>query len=237
MLSLVVSDIVVTFGGRRALDGAGFAAPAGQVTGLIGPNGAGKSTLFDVICGLRKPDAGRVALGGKDVTKTGPAVRSRQGMARTFQRLELFGRLTVRENLMVAAELGPERKRAAAAVDQILARLDLTGTADQPADGLPTGTGRLVEVGRALAARPKYLLLDEPAAGLDAAETRAFAELLRALATDGTAVVLVEHDMSLVMSVCDQVYVLDLGTIICSGPPDVVQQDERVLAAYLGAAA
>ncbi|MGH3248115.1 MAG: ABC transporter ATP-binding protein [Trebonia sp.] len=237
MSSLVVSDVVVTFGGRRALDEAGLAAPMGQVTGLIGPNGAGKSTLFDVICGLRRPDAGRVTLDGRNVTKAGPAVRARHGMARTFQRLELFGRLTVRENLMVAAELGPDRKQAASTVDQILARLELTYAADRSAEALSTGTGRLVEVGRALAARPKYLLLDEPAAGLDAGETRAFARLLRGLAADGTAVVLVEHDMSLVMDVCDQIYVLDLGSIICSGPPEAVQRDERVLAAYLGATA
>jgi branched-chain amino acid transport system ATP-binding protein len=235
--SLVVSDVVVTFGGRRALDGAGLTAPTGLVTGLIGPNGAGKSTLFDVICGLRRPDAGRVTLDGRDVTKAGPAARARHGMARTFQRLELFGRLTVRENLMVAAELGPERRRAASLADEILVRLGLTEAADQSADALSTGTGRLVEVGRALAARPTYLLLDEPAAGLDAGETQAFARLLRGLAADGTAIVLVEHDMSLVMDVCDQIYVLDLGAIICSGAPDAVQRDERVLAAYLGAAA
>jgi branched-chain amino acid transport system ATP-binding protein len=234
--SLVVSDVVVTFGGKRALDGVGLAAPLGQVTGLIGPNGAGKSTLFDVICGLRKPDAGRVALDGRDVTRAGPAARARHGMARTFQRLELFGRLTVRENLMVAAELGPERRHAAAMVETILARLGLAGSADQSADALSTGTGRLVEVGRALATRPKYLLLDEPAAGLDGTETRAFAGLLRALAAEGTAIVLVEHDMSLVMNVCDQVHVLELGALICSGPPDAIKRDERVLSAYLGAA-
>ena len=237
MSSLVVSDVVVTFGGKRALDGVGLAAPLGQVTGLIGPNGAGKSTLFDVICGLRKPDAGRVALNGRDVTRAGPAARARYGMARTFQRLELFGRLTVRENLMVAAELGPERRHAAAMVETILARLGLGGIADQSADALSTGTGRLVEVGRALATRPKYLLLDEPAAGLDGTETRTFAGLLRALAAEGTAIVLVEHDMSLVMNVCDQVHVLDLGTLICSGPPAAIKRDERVLSAYLGAPA
>jgi branched-chain amino acid transport system ATP-binding protein len=155
-------------------------------------------------------------------------------MARTFQRLELFGRLTVRENLMVAAELGPERRRAARAVAEILARLDLGESAERAADALSTGTGRLVEVGRALAVRPRFLLLDEPAAGQDAEETRRFAALLRALAGEGTTVVLVEHDMSLVMGVCDQVYVLDLGKIISTGPPDVIRRDEAVLAAYLG---
>lgn len=238
MSSLEVSDVTVTFGGHRALDGAGLTAHPGTITGLIGPNGAGKSTLFDVICGLRRPVTGTVMLDGKDVTRIGPARRASHGMARTFQRLELFGRLSVRENLMVAAELGPERKHAASMVGQILARLNLTDYADTPADSLPTGTGRLVEVARALAARPRYLLLDEPAAGLDAEETRRFAGLLRSLATrENVAILLVEHDMSLVMGSCDLVYVLDLGKMVVSGPPDVIRRDERVLAAYLGSPA
>ena len=156
-------------------------------------------------------------------------------MARTFQRLELFGRLTVRENLMVAAEFSPEKKHAAHMTDRILDRLGLTEFADVPSDSLPTGTARLVEVGRALAARPKYLLLDEPAAGLDGDETEKFAVLLRSLADrEGVAILLVEHDMSLVMGTCDQVYVLDLGQVIISGTPADVRRDERVLAAYLG---
>jgi branched-chain amino acid transport system ATP-binding protein len=232
--SLEVSEVTVAFGGKRALDGVAIAAEPGHVTGLIGPNGAGKSTLFDVICGLRKPAAGRIRLNGRDVTRLGPAQRARCGMARTFQRLELFGRLSVRENLLVAAELGPERRRAERAVTQLLARLDLAEIADRPADELSTGTGRLVEVGRALAVKPRFLLLDEPAAGQDAEETRRFAALLRALAGEGTTVILVEHDMSLVMGVCDQVHVLDLGKIISSGPPDVIRRDQTVLAAYLG---
>jgi branched-chain amino acid transport system ATP-binding protein len=232
--SLEVSEVTVTFGGRRALDGVAIAAEPGHVTGLIGPNGAGKSTLFDVICGLRRPVSGRVHLDGKDVTRHGPARRARHGMARTFQRLELFGRLSVRENLLVAAELGPQRRHAARTVTEIIGRLDLGEIADRPADALPTGTGRLVEVGRALAVRPRFLLLDEPAAGQDAEETSRFAALLRSLADEGTTVVLVEHDMSLVMGVCDQVYVLDLGKIISVGPPDVIRRDETVLAAYLG---
>jgi branched-chain amino acid transport system ATP-binding protein len=232
--SLEVSDVTVAFGGNRVLRGVGLSAAAGQVTGLIGPNGAGKSTLFDVICGLRRPSAGRVSLDGADVTRLGPARRARRGLARTFQRLELFGRLTVRDNLLVAAELGPERRRAEQAVAGILDRLDLTAIADSCADTLPTGVGRLVEVGRALAARPRFLLLDEPAAGQDGEETRAFAGLLRSLAGEGMAVLLVEHDMSLVMGVCDEVHVLDLGKIIAVGPPAVIRGDETVLAAYLG---
>ncbi|MER5516524.1 ABC transporter ATP-binding protein [Streptomyces sp. NPDC002763] len=231
---LDVSGVTVSFGGNRALDGVGMSADRGRITGLIGPNGAGKSTLFDVVSGLRRPSAGRVALGGRDVTRLGPARRCRHGLARTFQRLELFGRLSVRDNLLVAAELGPERRRAARLTEDLLDRLGLTGVADTCADNLPTGVARLVEVGRALAVRPALLLLDEPAAGQDGEETERFAALLRSLAADGTAVVLVEHDMGLVMGVCDEVYVLDLGKVIAVGPPEVIRNDETVLAAYLG---
>lgn len=234
MASLEVSGVSVVFGGHHALNEVGLSAEPGHVTGLIGPNGAGKSTLFDVVSGLRKPSRGRVLLHGHDVTRAGPARRARHGLARTFQRLELFGRLSVRDNLLVAAELGSQRAHARRTVNEILAKLDLTEVADSCADTLPTGVGRLVEVGRALAVRPTLLLLDEPAAGLDGEETERFAALLRSLADEGTAVVLVEHDMSLVMGVCDQVCVLDLGKVIAVGPPDVVKRDETVLAAYLG---
>ncbi|MEU2100813.1 ABC transporter ATP-binding protein [Nocardia sp. NPDC019255] len=231
---LEVDDVTVVFGGNRALDGAGLRAERGAVTGLIGPNGAGKSTLFDVICGLRKPTKGRVAIDGADVTRLGPARRARHGLARTFQLLELFGRLSVRDNLLVAAELGPQRRHAARIVAEIIDRLGLHEIADACADELPTGTGRLVEVGRAIAARPSLILLDEPAAGQDPTETERFGELLRSLADDGAAVLLVEHDMGLVMNVCDEVFVLDLGKVIASGPPAVIRADETVLAAYLG---
>lgn len=234
MTSLRISGVTVAFGGNRALDGVALSAEPGRVTGLIGPNGAGKSTLFDVASGLRRPSTGQVFLDGQDVTRTSPAGRARRGLARTFQRLELFGRLTVRDNLLVAAELGPERRRAHHTVTETLTRLGLTHLADSPPDALPTGVGRLVEVGRAMVIRPKVLLLDEPAAGQDSEETERFAALLRSLTDDGTAVVLVEHDMSLVMGVCDEVYVLDLGKVIASGPPEVIRNDETVLAAYLG---
>ncbi|MEV6221079.1 ABC transporter ATP-binding protein [Nocardia fluminea] len=231
---LEVEEVTVTFGGHRALDRAGLRAEAGRVTGLIGPNGAGKSTLFDVICGLRRPVTGQVTMNGRDVTRLGPARRAGHGLARTFQRLELFGRLSVRDNLLVAAELGRHRRGAGALVDELLDRLGLDDVADTTADELPTGTGRLVEVGRAMAARPSVVLLDEPAAGLDHTETERFAALLRSLAADGVAVLLVEHDMGLVMNVCDQLYVLDLGAVISSGPPEVIRRDANVLAAYLG---
>lgn len=234
MASLEANRVTVAFGGNRALDGVTVTAERGQVTGLIGPNGAGKSTLFDIVCGLRKPSSGQVLLDGRDVTRMGPARRARYGLARTFQRLELFGRLSVRDNLLVAAELGPERHRASRVVDDILTRLGLAEVAGSAADALPTGLGRLVEVGRALALHPGFFLLDEPAAGQDGEETERFAVLLRSLAAEGTAVVLVEHDMSLVMGVCDLVHVLDLGKVIAVGPPAVIRSDETVLAAYLG---
>ncbi|MFI1035287.1 ABC transporter ATP-binding protein [Streptomyces sp. NPDC020951] len=231
---LQAEEVTVSFGGRRALDAVSLAAEAGRVTGLIGPNGAGKSTLFDVVSGLRRPRTGRIRLDGRDITREGPARRARRGMSRTFQHLELFGRLSVRDNLLVAAELGPERRHAARTADAVLARLGLAEQADAPADALPTGVARLVEVGRALVLRPRVLLLDEPAAGQDAEETERFAALLRALAADGVAVLLVEHDMSLVMTVCDDVHVLDLGSVVAVGPPDRIQRDATVLAAYLG---
>ncbi|MEU9350569.1 ATP-binding cassette domain-containing protein [Streptomyces griseoloalbus] len=231
---LRAEEVSVSFGGRRALDTVTLDAEAGRVTGLIGPNGAGKSTLFDVVCGLRRPGTGRVLLDGRDVTREGPARRARRGLARTFQHLELFGRLTVRDNLLVAAELGSGRRHAARTADRVLERLALTDLADAPADGLPTGAARLVEVARALVLEPKVLLLDEPAAGQDGEETGRFAGLLRSLAAEGTAVLLVEHDMSLVMTVCDTVHVLDLGTVVASGPPARIRHDATVLAAYLG---
>ncbi|WP_416980117.1 ABC transporter ATP-binding protein [Streptomyces sp. T028] len=233
---LQAEEVTVAFGGRRALDSVSLTAEAGRITGLIGPNGAGKSTLFDVVSGLRRPRTGRVRLDGRDITREGPARRARRGMSRTFQHLELFGRLTVRDNLLVAAELGPERRHAARTADAVLDRLGLAALADDPADALPTGIARLVEVGRALVLEPRVLLLDEPAAGQDAEETERFAALLRSLAADGTAVLLVEHDMGLVMSVCDEVYVLDLGRVVACGPPARIQRDETVLAAYLGEA-
>jgi len=231
---LQAEEVSVSFGGRHALDTVSLAAEAGRVTGLIGPNGAGKSTLFDVVSGLRRPMTGRVLLDGHDVTREGPARRARRGLCRTFQHLELFGRLTVRDNLLVAAELGPGRRHAARAADRVLSRLDLTDQAEVLADALPTGAARLVEVARALVLEPKVLLLDEPAAGQDAQETGRFAGLLRSLADEGTAVLLVEHDMSLVMTVCDVVHVLDLGSVVASGPPDRIRHDATVLAAYLG---
>ncbi len=235
MSALQVSGVTVGFGGRIALDGVAVHAEPGQITGLIGPNGAGKTTLFNVICGLQ-PATGAVMLDGVDVSRLAPYKRARRGLARTFQRLELFGLLTVRENIRLGAEMRRDVD-ARVTTDAVLDRLRLTAIADMRADRLPTGQARLVELGRALATAPRVLLLDEPASGQDDAETEAFAVVLRGIAADGVAVVLVEHDVPLVMDTCDLIHVLDLGHIIASGSPAEVQHDQKVLAAYLGTTA
>ena len=231
--ALEVESVTVSFGGRMALDDVDLAADGGAITGLIGPNGAGKTTLFNVICGLQAPSRGRVRIAGRDVTRTPPYRRARQGLARTFQRLELFGLLTVRENVHVAARQASVAD-ADAVSDRLLARLDLTEVAGQRADRLPTGQARVVELARALATKPQVLLLDEPASGQDDTETARFADVLREVAADGVAVVLVEHDIQLVMDVCEQIHVLDLGRVLATGTPAEVRQDAAVLAAYLG---
>jgi branched-chain amino acid transport system ATP-binding protein len=235
---LEVDAATVRFGGNVALDAVDLAAEPGVVTGLIGPNGAGKTTLFNVITGLLPPNQGRVRLAGKDVTRLSPTRRARRGMARTFQRLELFSLLSVRENIRVAADVrkgwSHDKDDPAEVVEAIIERVGLTHVADARVDSLPTGQCRLVELGRCLATKPQVLLLDEPASGQDENETVEFAHLLRALAADGVAVVLVEHDVALVMDVCTTVHVLDFGRIIATGTPAEIQTDEAVLAAYLG---
>jgi branched-chain amino acid transport system ATP-binding protein len=235
---LEVHGATVRFGGNVALDDVSIEADPGYVTGLIGPNGAGKTTLFNVITGLLPPNSGRVVLDGRDVTRLNPTKRARLGLARTFQRLELFSLLSVRENIRVAADIrkgyARDGSNPAAVVEEIVERVGLQAVADARVDSLPTGQCRLVELGRSLATRPKVLLLDEPASGQDEDETAVFAELLRQLAAEGVAVLLVEHDVQLVMSVCTMVHVLDFGRIIASGTADQIQRDEAVLTAYLG---
>lgn len=232
--ALEVAKVSVHFGGRMALQDVDLNAEAGVITGLIGPNGAGKTTLFNVVCGLQPPASGRIRITGTDVTKLAPFKRARHGLARTFQRLEPFGLLTVRENVRLAAGVA-KRDDADAVADGLLERLGITGLAGQRADRLPTGQARVVELARALATRPKVLLLDEPASGQDERETAAFSAVLREVAADGVAVVLVEHDIQLVMDVCTHIHVLDLGRVLASGPPAAVRQDAAVLKAYLGA--
>jgi branched-chain amino acid transport system ATP-binding protein len=238
MAPLEVRDVTVRFGGNVALDQVSLSAEPGCVTGLIGPNGAGKTTLFNVITGLLGPNSGTVELDGSDVTKLNPTKRARRGLARTFQRLELFSLLTVRENIRVAADIrkgwSRDKDNPAEIVERIIERVGLGEIAEERVDSLPTGQCRLVELGRSLATKPKVLLLDEPASGQDETETEQFATLLRELADEGMVVVLVEHDVQLVMKICRTVHVLDFGQIIAVGTPAEIQTNEAVLAAYLG---
>ena len=233
MSLLEVRGVMVRFGGVMAVGGVDLDAEVGQVTGLIGPNGAGKTTLFNVISGMQEPTAGNVLVSGVDITGEAPHKRAKRGLARTFQRLELFWSLSVRDNVRVAAELAavPDVNGT---VDTLLDKVGVSDLADSVAGDLPTGSARLVEIARALATMPRLLLLDEPASGLDDSETERLGTLLRELASDGLGVLLVEHDMDLVMHVCDRIHVLDLGNIISVGTPAEIQHDEAVLRAYLG---
>ncbi|MEY2588463.1 MAG: branched-chain amino acid transport system ATP-binding protein [Acidimicrobiaceae bacterium] len=242
MAALDVRGVTVRFGGNIALEGVSLSAEAGQVTGLIGPNGAGKTTLFNVVTGLQPPTRGSVMLDGRDITSLAPFKRARAGLARTFQRLELFTLLSVRANIRVAADIHRSYTRDAEhdpdrVADEVLERLGLAALGDTRVDQLPTGLARLVEIGRALATRPRVLLLDEPASGQDEAETDALAGLLAELAAEGMAVLLVEHDVQLVMRACQLVHVLDFGEILAVGTPDEVRNNQAVLTAYLGSTA
>ena len=234
--------LAVRFGGHDAVDAVDLDVEAGCVTGLIGPNGAGKTTIFNAITGLRELSNDQLTLDGLDITRETPRRRARLGIARTFQQLEVFGSLSVRGNVLVAAEirrrwahdLATDPSRDA---DAIVDRLGLRAVADERADGLPTNLSRLCELGRALAVRPRLLLLDEPASGLNDRETEVFAELLRALAADGMAVLLVEHDVALVMDLCTTIHVIDYGALVAVGTPAEIRRNQAVLNAYLGGGA
>ena len=241
-VALRARGVSMRFGGVQALYDVDIDVPAGSITGLIGPNGAGKTTLFDVLCGLQRPNNGSVSLGGRDVTDMGPDRRARLGLARTFQRLELFWSLSASDNVRVGAESAtqwwrPSHLRRRAQIDGrvagFLERVGITDM-DSPVDALTTDQARLVELARALAIDPRVLLLDEPGSGLDGSETRALGDLLRELASSGMAVLLVEHDMDLVMRVSDRLHVLDAGQIIASGSPKEIRDNPSVREAYLG---
>lgn len=235
---LQVDDVTVTFGGIRALVDVALDVESGRITGLIGPNGAGKTTLFDVITGLRRPQRGRVLLDGVDVTSNGPRTRARLGIGRTFQRLEIFGSLSVLDNVLVAVENSGVHGRAARERGmELLQRVGLAQEAPVHADVLPTGQARLLELARALACSPKLLLLDEPFSGLNSTESDRLGDLLEELAGGGLAILLVEHDMEMVMRLCSRLYVLSFGTVIASGAPADIKADPAVQEAYLGAPA
>jgi len=239
------------FAGLVAVDELTLEVRPGEIVGLIGPNGAGKTTFFNCVTGLEPPTAGRVRLDGVDVTDWSPAARARHGLARTFQQVRLFGHLSVRENLLLGrhqhygagalqAALRTPRARAAerdaaAHVEAVAERCNLASLLDAPVGDLPYGTQRMVEVARALATEPAVLLLDEPAAGMDTTESAAFGELLRRVHDESWSVLLVEHDVPLVLSVCHRIYVLEFGRLIAAGTPGEIRGDERVRAAYFGA--
>jgi branched-chain amino acid transport system ATP-binding protein len=238
MSLLRVDDVVVQFGGVTAVDHASFEVEAGTVTGLIGPNGAGKTTCFNVITGLQRPTSGRVLLDEHNITRMAVHRRARRGIGRTFQRLEAFGSLTVEDNVRVALDIhdgfrgvfrGTDRD-----VEELLERVGIAEYAEERADSIPTGTARLLELARALACDPRLLLLDEPSSGLDENETEAFGALLVELAAEGRTVLMVEHDMDLVMAVCETIHVLDFGRIIAAGTPAQIRVDPHVQKAYLG---
>jgi ABC-type branched-subunit amino acid transport system ATPase component len=246
---LVVDELEIRFGGLVAVRDLSLTAPPGRITGLIGPNGAGKSTTFNACSGFVTPAAGRIAFNDVDLTHAPATRRAKAGIGRTFQRMQLFDHLPVRTNVALGRELGvagrspvsqlwarsSERSAIAAAADEALALCGIEHLADERAGALSTGERRLVELARALAGDFSVLLLDEPSSGLDVTESQAFGELLdRIVKTRGTGILIVEHDMSLIASICQWIYVLDFGRLIFEGPPDAVLASETVRAAYLG---
>ncbi|MBF6212270.1 ABC transporter ATP-binding protein [Nocardia puris] len=251
---LEISRLTLRFGGISALSDVGVAVAAGEMVGLIGPNGAGKTTLFNCVTRRYTPDHGAVVFDGTDLLTILPHALAGIGIARTFQNLGLFPRMSVRDNVLVGAHhrggagfgtaglwlsrVRRQERALRAEVEEVLARLDLVEVADHPAAGLPFGTLKRVELARALAVRPRLLLLDEPVNGLSHGEVDEFAARLAALRADlGLTVLVVEHHMGFVMGTCDRVVCLDRGSVIAEGAPEYVQRHPDVVAAYLGTAA
>ncbi|WP_375387576.1 ABC transporter ATP-binding protein [uncultured Amnibacterium sp.] len=240
---LHTQGLSVRYGGVKALTDCDVSVEEGTLVGLIGPNGAGKTTFIDAVTGFTR-STGSVVLDGTDISRLSPHRRARAGFARTWQAAELFDELTVRENVGIGARSGGFRSAVAEIarghaslpdeVDETLELLGLADLADAMPDTLTHGQRKVVGVGRALAGRPRVVLLDEPAAGLDSTESAELGERLRGLVDRGTALLLVDHDMGLVLSMCDVVVVLEFGKVISSGSPEEIRNDARVIEAYLG---
>jgi branched-chain amino acid transport system ATP-binding protein len=246
---LETKGLTITYGGLRANDRVDLAVPEGKLVGLIGPNGAGKTTFIDAITGFSKPSEGSVHFAGEDITDLGTHERARRGLSRTWQSLELFEDLTIRDNMLVAASrpkwwafladiVHPNRFGGLnAQVEWALSQVGLVDFQHNYPGELPHGHRKLIGVARALVGRPQLVLLDEPAAGLDSAESHELGRQLRGLLDVGITVFLIDHDMGLVLSICDYLYVLDFGRIIAEGTPAQIRANPDVVAAYLGATA
>jgi len=241
---LETSGLSVTFGGLRAVDNVSITIEQGQLVGLIGPNGAGKTTFIDGLTGF-VPMKGEIVFDGKSLAHAEPYDRARAGLVRTWQSLELFDDLTVGENLRVAAETSsvkgfvldlvwPNRTKRVASVDEALRRLDIADLADRVPLELSQGQRKLIGVARALAANPMLVLMDEPAAGLDTKESQELGHRLRQIVENGTTIFLIDHDMGLVLTVCDYIYVIEFGRLIAQGTPAEIRTNDRVITAYLG---
>ncbi|NVN89438.1 MAG: ABC transporter ATP-binding protein [Desulfuromonadales bacterium] len=247
---LEISGITQVFGGVTALKDVSFSVCKGDITGVIGPNGAGKTTLFNIISGIYTQTTGTITLEGRNVSGAPPEDLARLGMVRTFQNIELFNAMSVRENVMVGRHTRSssgllacslkmpwalrEERRIRSEAEKWLDFTGISDLADVVAGNLPFGKGRLLEIARALAVEPSIILMDEPAAGLNSQETLALAQLIRRIREMGITIVLVEHDMELVMDICDRIIVLNLGMKLAEGTPREIQDNHEVIAAYLG---